>query len=200
MNPAILYLCLNQKRLSPHSILSQPARSNRLRTTSEVLLFHLMSWPYLPADFEDHNDSAWIWCPNKLFDPALGSGLYRDYIDTLAYADELGFDGVCVNEHHQNAYGLMPSPNLVAAALTQRTKRVKSPSSAMLCRSTIRPSGSPKSLPCSTMSEGRLIAGFVVGGGPEYFSWHQSDLRSRALCRGTRSDHSGLDRAWSIYL
>ncbi len=84
-----------------------------------------MSWPYLPADFEDHNDSAWIWCSNKLFDPVLGSGLYRDYIDTLAYADELGFDGVCVNEHHQNAYGLMPSPNLVAAALTQRTKRVK---------------------------------------------------------------------------
>jgi alkanesulfonate monooxygenase SsuD/methylene tetrahydromethanopterin reductase-like flavin-dependent oxidoreductase (luciferase family) len=30
---------------------------------------------------------------------------------------------VCVNEHHANAYGLMPSPNLMAAALTRRTSR-----------------------------------------------------------------------------
>src|SRR5439155_4881198 len=30
-----------------------------------------------------------------------------------------------VNEHHQNAYGLMPSPNIMAAALTKMTSRVK---------------------------------------------------------------------------
>jgi alkanesulfonate monooxygenase SsuD/methylene tetrahydromethanopterin reductase-like flavin-dependent oxidoreductase (luciferase family) len=40
-------------------------------------------------------------------------------------ADELGFDGVCVNEHHQNAYGTMPSPNLMGAILARQTKRVK---------------------------------------------------------------------------
>ncbi len=37
-------------------------------------------------------------------------------MDELEHAAELGFDGVCVNEHHANAYGLMPSPNLIAAA------------------------------------------------------------------------------------
>ena len=39
---------------------------------------------------------------------------------------EAGFDGVCTNEHHQNAYGYMPSPNLmgcVLAKLTQRHRR-----------------------------------------------------------------------------
>ena len=40
-------------------------------------------------------------------------------------ADQLGFDGVCVNDHHQTCYGLMPSPNLMAAALARRTKRAK---------------------------------------------------------------------------
>jgi hypothetical protein len=30
-----------------------------------------------------------------------------------------------VNEHHQNAYGLMPSPNIIAACLSQRTSRVQ---------------------------------------------------------------------------
>ena len=87
--------------------------------------FHLMSWPYLPDDFAQTHDSAWVWVPNSLFDPARGPDLYREYIDTLAYADELGFDGICVNEHHQTAYGLMPSPNLIAAALTQRTKKCR---------------------------------------------------------------------------
>src|SRR6516164_8184417 len=84
-----------------------------------------MPWPYLPADFDARYDSAWIWLPNSLYDPVRGHELYQEYIDTLAYADELGFDGVCVNEHHQNAYGLMPSPNVIAGALTQRTSRVK---------------------------------------------------------------------------
>ena len=89
----------------------------------QYFFFHLMSWPYLPADFDTVYDSAWVWTPNSLYDPVKGEELYREYLNTLAYAEELGFDGVCVNEHHQNAYGLMPSPNLIAAALTQRTKR-----------------------------------------------------------------------------
>src|SRR6266852_1232473 len=84
-----------------------------------------MSWPYLPAGFDQDYDSAWVWLPNHLYDPVKGQALYRDYLDTLVAAETLGFDGICVNEHHQNAYGLMPSPNLIAAALTQRTTRVK---------------------------------------------------------------------------
>ena len=39
-----------------------------------------------------------------------GNAVYHEYMDQLEYADELGFDGIGVNEHHQNGYGLMPSP------------------------------------------------------------------------------------------
>ena len=39
------------------------------------------------------------------------------YLSELVLAEEFGLDGVVVNEHHQNAYGLMPSPHLMAAAL-----------------------------------------------------------------------------------
>ena len=56
---------------------------------------------------------------------AKGADLYQEYLDQLVLAAKLGFDGVCVNEHHQNAYGLMPSPNVIAGALTQRTKKCK---------------------------------------------------------------------------
>ena len=34
-------------------------------------------------------------------------------LDMLEYADQMGFDSVGVNEHHQNGYGMMPSPNLM---------------------------------------------------------------------------------------
>src|SRR5436309_2892880 len=91
----------------------------------KYFFFHLMPWPYLPEDFDTRYDSAWVWLPNELYDPVKGHDLYREYIDTLAYAEVLGFDGICVNEHHQNAYGLMPSPNIIAGALTQRTKTCK---------------------------------------------------------------------------
>ena len=84
--------------------------------------FHLMPWPHLPADYRG---PAWITCPNELYDPALGHQLYNRYLDELELAEQLGFDGLVVNEHHQNAYGLMPSPNLFAAMLARRTTTAK---------------------------------------------------------------------------
>ncbi len=39
--------------------------------------------------------------------------------------DRLGFDGVGLNEHHTTPHGLMISPNMMAAAASQRTKKLK---------------------------------------------------------------------------
>jgi alkanesulfonate monooxygenase SsuD/methylene tetrahydromethanopterin reductase-like flavin-dependent oxidoreductase (luciferase family) len=44
-------------------------------------------------------------------------------MDQLEYAEALGFDGIGVNEHHQNGYGLMPSPNVIAGGLARRTSK-----------------------------------------------------------------------------
>src|SRR4029078_7559226 len=87
--------------------------------------FHLMPWDRLAADFGSKYESAWTWLPNSLYDPPHGHELYNRYLDELVLADELGFDGVCVNEHPQNAYGTMASPNLMGAILARQTKRVK---------------------------------------------------------------------------
>ena len=35
-------------------------------------------------------------------------------------ADELGFDGLGLNEHHQNAYGFPVAPNMIASILARR--------------------------------------------------------------------------------
>ncbi len=150
----------------------------------QYFFFHLMPWPYLPPDFASKYDSAWVWLPNSLYDPVKGHDLYREYINTLAYADELGFDGVCVNEHHQNAYGLMPSPNVVAGALTQRTRRAKIAvigNALPLYNPPLRVAEEFAML--DVMSDGRLIAGMVVGGGPEYFSYQQNPTFARERFR-----------------
>ena len=46
---------------------------------------------------------------------------YNWTLDELLYAARAGFDGVCTNEHHQNAYGFMPSPNLMGSVLAKPT-------------------------------------------------------------------------------
>jgi alkanesulfonate monooxygenase SsuD/methylene tetrahydromethanopterin reductase-like flavin-dependent oxidoreductase (luciferase family) len=150
----------------------------------KYFFFHLMSWPYLPADFDSVYDSAWVWTPNSLYDPVKGEELYREYINTLAYAEELGFDGVCVNEHHQNAYGLMPSPNLIAAALTQRTQKCKIAvigNALPLYNPPLRVAEEFAML--DVLSGGRLIAGMVIGGGPEYFSYQVNPTYAREKFR-----------------
>ena len=89
------------------------------------LWFHLMPYMDLPADFRQNNPSVWVNIDPALFSPERAHQMYNDYFDELEYAAELGFDAVCVNEHHSNAYGLMPSPNLIAMALARRTKDTK---------------------------------------------------------------------------
>ena len=83
--------------------------------------FHLMPYTDLPDDFKDKHDSVWVDIDSRLFDPDKAHHMYNDFMDELEFAAECGFDGVCVNEHHQNGYGLMPSPNLIAATLARRT-------------------------------------------------------------------------------
>jgi alkanesulfonate monooxygenase SsuD/methylene tetrahydromethanopterin reductase-like flavin-dependent oxidoreductase (luciferase family) len=126
--------------------------------------FNLMPWPYLPDDFRETHRSVWVDIDQKLFDPAKSHEVYNTYMDLLEYADTLGFDGVGVNEHHQNGYGIMPSPNIIAAGLARRTKDaaiVVLGNSIALYNPPVRVAEEFAMLDC--ISGGRLVAGFPVG-------------------------------------
>ena len=126
--------------------------------------FNLMPWPYLPDDFREKNRSVWVDIDQKLFDPDRSHEVYNTYMDLLEYADTLGFDGIGVNEHHQNGYGIMPSPNIIAAGLARRTKDaaiVVLGNSIALYNPPIRVAEEFAMLDC--ISGGRLVAGFPVG-------------------------------------
>jgi len=157
--------------------------------------FHLMPYPYLPDDFDEKYESSALTYPNANFDPQLGAALYARYLDELEYADKLGFDGIAVNEHHQSAYGLMPSPNLMAAALARRTERAR----IMVLGNAIGIRGNPLRVAeeiamLDLLSGGRVDSGFVRGIGWEYFAHSINPTRSRA-----RFDeaHDLIIKAWT---
>ena len=126
--------------------------------------FNLMPWPHLPDDFREKHRSVWVDIPSSLYDPVKGHELYNVYLDELEYAEQLGYDGIGVNEHHANAYGMMPSPNIMAAALARRTSKaalVVLGNSIALYNPPIRVAEEFAML--DVISGGRLLAGFPVG-------------------------------------
>jgi alkanesulfonate monooxygenase SsuD/methylene tetrahydromethanopterin reductase-like flavin-dependent oxidoreductase (luciferase family) len=130
----------------------------------KLLWFHLMPYTRLPEDFAARHPSVWVDIDSRLFDPAAAHGMYNEFMDELEHAAEMGFDGICVNEHHQNAYGLMPSPNLIAASLARRTRDaalVVMGNSLALYNPPVRVAEEMAMLDC--ISGGRLVAGFPVG-------------------------------------
>ena len=139
-----------------------------------------MAYPYLAKNFDQVHDTGWVTVPNSLWDNKKAHGLYQEYIDQLAYADELGFDGMVLNEHHQNIYGLMPSPNIIAAALTQRSTRGKIVVLGNLLPLHMNPLRVAEEYAMlHQMSNGRLIAGFAPGGGPETFNYDIPSANTR---------------------
>jgi len=146
----------------------------------QMFCWHFMAYPYLPPDFDAKHDTGWVTVPNRLWDRDRSRGLYQEYIDQLVYADELGFDGMVLNEHHQNVYGLMPSPNIIAAALTQRTTKGKIVVLGSLLPLFMNPLRVAEEYAMiDSMSDGRLIAGFAVGGGPEAWNYNVPQPQAR---------------------
>ncbi|MQA11753.1 MAG: LLM class flavin-dependent oxidoreductase [Pseudonocardiaceae bacterium] len=161
----------------------------------KFVFFHLMPYPYLPDDFDEKYPSPSLTFPNKHFDRELGNRLYHRYLDELEYAERLGFDGIAVNEHHQSAYGLMPSPNIMAAALARRTEQAQ----IMVLGNAIGIRGNPLRVAeeiamLDHLTDGRVISGFVRGIGWEYFAHSVNPTRSRDRFNEA---HDLIIKAWT---
>ena len=130
----------------------------------KIEMFHLCPYRDLPEDFREKYRSVWVDVPRHLFDGEIAARTYNETLDELKYAAEMGYDGICVNEHHQNAYGLMPSPNIMAAIMSRETEDVAiivMGNSIALYDPPIRVAEEFAMLDC--ISGGRLVAGFPVG-------------------------------------
>ncbi|HEV2054530.1 MAG TPA: LLM class flavin-dependent oxidoreductase [Methylomirabilota bacterium] len=133
----------------------------------KISAFHLMPHRELPADFEKRYPSVWVTPPWwELADPVRVGQYYNWTLDELLFAARAGFDGVCTNEHHQNAYGFMPSPNLMGSVLAKATNDL--PVAIVQMGATLPTQNPPirvaeeyAMLDC--ISGGRLVAGLPLG-------------------------------------
>ena len=104
----------------------------------------------------------------KHFKADVAARTYAEHLEAWEALDRLGYDGVGFNEHHCSPYGLMNSPNLMAAAAAQRTKRLK-----LLIYGNLLPLHEPLRLAeelamLDCLSNGRIISGFARGIPREY--------------------------------
>ena len=106
--------------------------------------------------------------PNKHFDPVAGSRLYNNYIEQYMLAEEVGIDGIMLNEHHNAPFCMQAKANIFAAILAGMTKKVK----IVMLGNPLPLAENPIRLAeelamIDMISKGRLVSGFVRGGGQE---------------------------------
>lgn len=132
-----------------------------------IMSFSERAYINVPEDLIIENGSSYFGIPNKHFDAQIGGRLMNEYLDERVYAEELGFDGVMLNEHHQTPFCGGSVMDVEAAILARITKRVK-----IVLLGNPLPVADPLRLAeelatIDMISGGRLVPGWVRGAGSE---------------------------------
>jgi alkanesulfonate monooxygenase SsuD/methylene tetrahydromethanopterin reductase-like flavin-dependent oxidoreductase (luciferase family) len=133
-------------------------------------LMYFTEQPYsaYPADAGREFGATALMFSNRHFDPTEGSRLYNEYIRHYVLAEQVGFDGIMLNEHHNAPFCMQAKANVFAAVLAGLTERVK----IVLLGNPLPLADNPVRLAeelamIDMISKGRLVSGFVRGGGQE---------------------------------
>jgi alkanesulfonate monooxygenase SsuD/methylene tetrahydromethanopterin reductase-like flavin-dependent oxidoreductase (luciferase family) len=104
---------------------------------------------------------------------------YKEHLEELARAEDYGFDGIFVNEHHFTASNNNPDCNLTAAILIDRTKncRVGVIGNIIALRHPLAVAEEFAMLDC--LSGGRFIPGIVRGLPAEWVSYNMNPFTAR---------------------
>ena len=105
---------------------------------------------------------------NGSYDPRIGAELYNRYLDEKIYAEEMGFDGLMLNEHHSTPFCMGGVMNVEAAILARITSKAK----IVLLGNVLPIWDDPLWLAeelaeIDMISRGRLVSGWVRGTGRE---------------------------------
>ena len=145
----------------------------------KVFLFDLLPYGKQRLDVVKDGRLPWPFAPH--FEPGVQIRTYAEHIDAWAEMEKYGFDGVSINEHHGTPYGMMNSPNLMAAALSQKTNKMK-----ILILGNLLPVHDPLRLAeeiamLDNLTNGRIICGVARGIPREYkyFNIPLSESRAR---------------------
>ena len=126
------------------------------------------------------NEAVRLTFSNSNFDPQEGHYLYNMYLDEYQYSEEVGFDGLMLNEHHNTPTCLGATMNLEAAILARTTTKPK----IVLLGNPLPIFDNPIRLAeelaeIDMISGGRLVSGFVRGTGVESLATNTNPLYNR---------------------
>jgi alkanesulfonate monooxygenase SsuD/methylene tetrahydromethanopterin reductase-like flavin-dependent oxidoreductase (luciferase family) len=166
----------------------------------KIIMGHQQGYRDLPDQFADKYESVWVTLPNaELCDPEMVQKYLHWNIDELLYADELGFDGLQINEHHQNGYGFPVSPNMTAAILA-RTLHERGSDTAIVNLGNTTPTYpvlrvAEEYAMLDVLSGGRLVAGLPVGTAMDTSLCY--GIPPTLVRRRWREAHDFIIRAWT---
>ncbi len=85
--------------------------------------------------------------------------VFKEFLEEVELAEELGFDSIWLPEHHFSVYGMLGDTLTMAAAIAQRTKRIKIGTAVVLLplHHPVRVAEQAALVDC--LSEGRLLLG-----------------------------------------
>jgi alkanesulfonate monooxygenase SsuD/methylene tetrahydromethanopterin reductase-like flavin-dependent oxidoreductase (luciferase family) len=152
-----------------------------------VFVFDLLPYGEHLEHLKESGELPWP-LPKRHFKPDVAVRTYAEHLEAWETLDRLGYDGVGFNEHHTSPYGLMNSPNLLAASAAQRTQRLK-----LLIYGNLLPLHDPLRLAeelamLDGLSNGRIVSGFARGIPREYKVYKVPLAESRAR----------FEEAWDI--
>src|SRR3979490_817746 len=133
-----------------------------------VMYFTEQPMSTYPADIGLEVGHTALMFSNKHFDPVAGSRLYNEYLEHYIYAEEQGVEGFMLNEHHNAPFCMQAKCNIFAsilAAVTKKAKIVLLGNPLPLAENPIRLAEELAMI--DMISKGRLVSGFVRGGGQE---------------------------------
>jgi len=133
--------------------------------------------------------------PNAAHDPKQASDDHNAYFDQAVLAEQVGFDGVALNEHHMTPFCLGSVVDVEAAILARITERIK----IILIGNPITASRNPIRLAeelamIDSISRGRLVTGWVRGSGPEQFANNANPAYNREMFE---EGHDLIVQAWT---
>lgn len=105
--------------------------------------------------------------------------LYRSYLDQIVWAETLGFDSVWLTEHHFVDDGYTPSPLVIAAAIGERTQRMRIGTNLMLLPLADPVRLAEDSAALSILTGGRFDLGVGLGYRQLEFDYFRRDLKHR---------------------
>ena len=144
----------------------------------------LFSWPHLKPD-PDLGQAGGYPLSNEHFDPVKGNSMLDEYLEEIQLCDRLGYDGVCLQEHHGNgAYSAFTAnTHVTAAAMSRITENLK-----IAIMGTCIPLHNPVTVAedlaiLDHLTKGRLIWGALRGTPGEYLSYGINPVESQPRFR-----------------